>query len=69
VTGQKPVYSTTGGITDGRYFKDFGAPIVELGLPEPTIHGINERVLQKDFDALIEIYIDFFKRISSISCI
>jgi succinyl-diaminopimelate desuccinylase len=47
--------TTRGGITDGRFLIALG-PVVELGLPETTIHAVNERVALADFAALQSCY-------------
>ncbi|ETZ05405.1 MULTISPECIES: succinyl-diaminopimelate desuccinylase [Holospora] len=55
VTGLKPKYTTRGGTTDGRFLKNL-APVLEIGMPEATIHQIDERVKVSDFHDLSSIY-------------
>lgn len=54
--GQFPVLSTAGGTSDGRFFRAQGAEVIELGLPNASIHQANERVEKSEFLRLIEIY-------------
>lgn len=56
VTGQTPVRSTTGGTSDGRFIAPTGAQVVEVGVPNPTIHKVNENVRVSDIDELSRIY-------------
>ena len=55
VTGRKPSLSTGGGTSDARFIKN-ACPVVELGLVNATIHGVNERVALDDLEALSRIY-------------
>jgi len=50
--------STGGGTSDGRFIAPYGIPVVELGLPNSSIHKINEHVLIKDVVLLSAIYQD-----------
>lgn len=61
VTGQKPEESTTGGTTDGRFLIHL-CPVVECGLPEETIHQVNEHVSLKDLTLLEKIYGEVLRR-------
>ncbi|WP_417355662.1 succinyl-diaminopimelate desuccinylase [Gallaecimonas pentaromativorans] len=54
--GQFPVLSTAGGSSDGRFFRAHGAQVIELGLPNATIHQANERVSKAEYLRLIDIY-------------
>ena len=56
VTGLKPVFSTTGGTSDGRFIAPTGAQVVEIGVANSTIHKVNECVRVADVDALSSIY-------------
>lgn len=38
------VFSTGGGTSDGRFISPYGAEVIEVGLPNATIHKIDERV-------------------------
>ena len=55
VTGRKPSLSTGGGTSDARFIKN-ACPVVELGLVNATIHGVDERVALDDLEALSLIY-------------
>lgn len=55
VTGCVPRLTTQGATTDGRFLCKV-APVLELGLPETTIHQVNERVKIEDLDLLKKIY-------------
>jgi len=55
VTGRRPSLSTGGGTSDARFIKD-ACPVVELGLVNATIHGVDERVGLADLEALSRIY-------------
>jgi succinyl-diaminopimelate desuccinylase len=57
VLGKTPVYSTGGGTSDGRFIAQMGAEVVELGVPNPTIHKVNECVRVADIDMLHTIYV------------
>lgn len=61
VTGNLPTYTTRGGTTDGRFLSAL-APVLELGMPETTIHQVNERVLLQDFDRLSAMYTAILQR-------
>ncbi|WP_134059055.1 succinyl-diaminopimelate desuccinylase [Rheinheimera aquimaris] len=61
--GLFPRVSTSGGTSDGRFFKDICPQIVELGLPNKTIHQENEHVTTKDICVLAEIYKALFQRL------
>src|SRR6185437_13769782 len=55
VTGRTPSLSTGGGTSDARFIKT-ACPVVELGLVNATIHGVDERVALADLEALSQIY-------------
>ena len=55
VTGRTPSLSTGGGTSDARFIKN-ACPVVELGLVNATIHGVDERVALADLEALSQIY-------------
>jgi succinyl-diaminopimelate desuccinylase len=63
VTGRSPELSTTGGTSDGRFIAPMGAQVVELGVPNPTIHKVNECVRLEDVDALHAIYLEVLRRL------
>jgi succinyl-diaminopimelate desuccinylase len=55
VTGRKPALSTSGGTSDARFIRDY-CPVVEFGLVNRTMHGIDEHVATADLVALTAIY-------------
>jgi succinyl-diaminopimelate desuccinylase len=55
VTGRKPVLSTSGGTSDARFIREY-CEVVEFGLVNRTMHGIDERVATADLVALTTIY-------------
>lgn len=57
-TGKFPVLSTSGGTSDGRFFASTTTQVVEVGVPNKTIHQINERIHIADLIALEDIYSD-----------
>jgi succinyl-diaminopimelate desuccinylase len=55
VTGQAPVFSTSGGTSDARFIKDH-CPVVELGLAGATMHKTDECVAVSEIEKLTDIY-------------
>ncbi len=55
-TGRRPVQSTTGGTSDGRFIAPTGAQVVEFGVINATIHKVNECVRVDDIDTLSRSY-------------
>ncbi len=55
VTGRRPALSTSGGTSDARFIKDV-CPVVDLGLPNATIHAVDERVAVADIEGLSRVY-------------
>ena len=58
VSGKEPALSTSGGTSDGRFIARMGAEVVELGVPNPTIHKVDECVRIADIDALHAMYVE-----------
>jgi succinyl-diaminopimelate desuccinylase len=54
-TGQKPELSTSGGTSDGRFLIQL-CPVVDFGLPNATMHKLNECAAVEDIRALSRIY-------------
>jgi succinyl-diaminopimelate desuccinylase len=54
-TGKSPVLSTAGGTSDARFVKDY-CQVLEIGLVNKTIHGVDERVPTADLDRLTVLY-------------
>ena len=55
ITGQSPVFSTSGGTSDARFIKDH-CPVVELGLAGATMHKTDECVAVREIEMLTDIY-------------
>ncbi len=52
-----PKLSTGGGTSDGRFIAPMGAQVIELGVPNGTIHKVNECVRVADIQALHRLYL------------
>lgn len=61
--GQRPVLSTSGGTSDGRFIAAICPQVVELGPCNASIHQIDEYVLAADVDRLANIYRGVLHRI------
>ena len=57
-TGIPPELSTGGGTSDARFIADY-CPVVEFGLPGPTMHKVDENVPLADLEALTALYAAF----------
>lgn len=55
VTGLDPEKSTTGGTSDARFLSKL-CPVVEFGLPNATMHKLDEAVALEDIHSLTKIY-------------
>lgn len=60
---KKPILSTSGGTSDGRFIALMGSEVVELGLTNSTIHKVNECVKISDLQLLSFMYKDIMKRL------
>ncbi|TKB54269.1 succinyl-diaminopimelate desuccinylase [Ferrimonas aestuarii] len=63
VSGRFPLLSSAGGSSDGRFFAKAGAQVVELGLPNATIHQANECVEAKELYRLQQLYFELLKEL------
>jgi len=54
-TGAKPTLSTSGGTSDGRFLIQL-CPVVDFGLPNSTMHKLDESAGVEDIRALARIY-------------
>jgi succinyl-diaminopimelate desuccinylase len=63
VSGQTPRFSTGGGTSDGRFIAQMGAEVVELGVPNATIHKVNECVRVADIDTLHGMYLQALRNL------
>jgi succinyl-diaminopimelate desuccinylase len=68
-TGTAPRETADGGTSDGRFFAEHGAEVVELGLRAEGIHAPDERVSVADLSALSALYgevlVRFFAALSA----
>ncbi len=55
-TGMFPVISISGGTSDGRFYANSHTQVIEVGLPNATIHQVDERVEIKELNQLEKIY-------------
>lgn len=63
VTQRFPRLSTSGGTSDGRFIASESCQVIELGVPNSTIHQINERVKVADLQTLERLYTHLLKRL------
>lgn len=63
VTGERPVLSTGGGTSDGRFIAPSGAEVVELGLLNATAHKANECTSIEHLAVLLELYKNILHRL------
>jgi succinyl-diaminopimelate desuccinylase len=63
VTGSEPALSTGGGTSDGRFIARMGAEVVELGVPNASIHKVNECVRLTDIERLHAIYLQALRQL------
>jgi succinyl-diaminopimelate desuccinylase len=61
VTGVTPELSTSGGTSDARFLSRL-CPVVEFGLPNATMHKLDEAVALADLFALTDIYVEILRR-------
>jgi succinyl-diaminopimelate desuccinylase len=59
--GARPEFSTAGGTSDARFIAQY-CPVVECGLPGPTMHKADECVPLADVEALTALYAAFLRR-------
>ena len=61
VTGERPTLSTHGGTSDGRFLTRI-CPVVDFGLPNATMHKLDEAAAVDDIRALQRIYAGVIRR-------
>ncbi len=61
LTGSQPELSTAGGTSDARFIAAY-CPVVECGLPGPSMHQADEHVSIADVRALSRLYAAFMRR-------
>lgn len=59
-TGARPELSTAGGTSDARFVASY-CPVVECGLPGPSMHKADEHVAVADVEALTALYAAFIR--------
>jgi succinyl-diaminopimelate desuccinylase len=57
-TGIPPELSTGGGTSDARFIAEY-CPVVEFGLPGPSMHKVDEHIRVADLEALTALYAEF----------
>jgi succinyl-diaminopimelate desuccinylase len=57
-SGIPPELSTGGGTSDARFIAEY-CPVVEFGLPGPTMHKVDEHIRIADLETLTGLYADF----------
>ncbi|MCK5854850.1 MAG: succinyl-diaminopimelate desuccinylase [Sulfurovaceae bacterium] len=62
VTGVETKLSTAGGTSDGRHIAPYGIEVVEFGVINDRIHGLNERTTIKEVETLYNIFVKIVKR-------
>lgn len=60
LTGQPPEQSTGGGTSDARFIADY-CPVVECGLPGPSMHKVDEHIRIADLEGLTGLYAAFLR--------
>lgn len=63
VSGREPALATTGGTSDGRFMAATGAEVVELGVPNGSIHMVDECVRLADIDSLQAMYLQLLRNL------
>jgi succinyl-diaminopimelate desuccinylase len=63
VMGHRPLLSTSGGTSDGRFIAPTGAAVVELGPANATIHQANEHIAVAEIEELTCIYHELLQRL------
>jgi succinyl-diaminopimelate desuccinylase len=58
MTGARPEFSTAGGTSDARFIAAY-CPVVECGLPGPTMHKADESIAVADLKDLTALYAQF----------
>jgi len=61
-TGLMTKLSTAGGTSDGRHIAPYGIEVVEFGVINDRIHGLNERTSIKEVENLYNIFATIVKR-------
>jgi succinyl-diaminopimelate desuccinylase len=62
-TGARPVFSTSGGTSDGRFIATLGSQVVELGVTNASIHKVNESVGVEEVNLLHRLYVGMLTKL------
>ena len=62
VTGVSTKLSTAGGTSDGRHIAPYGIEVVEFGVINDRIHGLNERTSIQEVESLYNIFVKMVER-------
>ncbi len=62
VTGVETKLSTAGGTSDGRHIAPYGIEVVEFGVINDRIHGLNERTSIQEVENLYNIFVKMVER-------
>ncbi len=63
ITNVKTKLSTAGGTSDGRHIAPYGIDVVEFGVINNRIHGINERTTITEVETLYKIFVNMLERL------
>lgn len=63
INGQFAQLSTSGGTSDARFIAPYGIDVIELGLPNGSMHQINEHTHVNELQKLTEIYLDICQQV------
>ncbi|CAA6822822.1 MAG: N-succinyl-L,L-diaminopimelate desuccinylase (EC [uncultured Sulfurovum sp.] len=61
-TGVTTKLSTAGGTSDGRHIAPYGIAVVEFGVRNDRIHGLNERTTIKEVEDLYNVFVNMIQR-------
>ncbi|CAA6813307.1 MAG: N-succinyl-L,L-diaminopimelate desuccinylase (EC, partial [uncultured Sulfurovum sp.] len=61
-TGVETKLSTAGGTSDGRHIAPYGIEVVEFGVINDRIHGLNERTSIEEVEDLYNVFVNMVKR-------
>ncbi|MDB2562123.1 succinyl-diaminopimelate desuccinylase [Sulfurimonas sp.] len=56
-----PKHSTAGGTSDARFVAQFGIDVIEFGVRNDTIHGVNERTTRIEVESLHRVFENLIK--------
>jgi len=62
-TGSRPVFSTSGGTSDGRFIAPAGVEVIELGPTNSTIHAVDERIGLDELPRLLAMYTSILQKL------